>query len=422
MSIDFLKLPALQIVQPIGVFYAVVIKANILKNITYVDTFRVSDTSRKKLYELKGHQRKQKARRLREIGAFINTVEATFPNTIILAANYDKDSGNLIEDKIDKKLKWRFEPDEKSPGTGTLIIPTDHQLAAIVDGQHRLEGFEHCSTHKEMSMLCSVFLDLPNPIQAFIFATINSNQKRVDKSLSYELYGYNLNKEEKHSWTPEKLAVYFSRMLNVDEESSLKRHIIIAAQDNLTPTLSAEYKSVEWNISTATFVDGILKLYSGNPKRDRDEMLKFSIRKRHRKLLVNFRDKTPLRQYFVEQKDKLLYAFIRNFFNAANEIFWQEFSKQSYIFKTVGVQALFDVLKNKEICLKAIEDKDISKEYFIEKLDSCKEIDFTDNFFQASGTGKGRISNCLQLCLGIKGIDKTKEIDRADYRRLTGVN
>jgi hypothetical protein len=46
-----------------------------------------------------------------------------------------------------------------------------------------------------MSLVCSVYFDLPRPFQAQLFATINSTQKRVDRSLTYELFGYNIVEE-----------------------------------------------------------------------------------------------------------------------------------------------------------------------------------------------------------------------------------
>lgn len=61
--------------------------------------------------------------------------------------------------------------------------------------------------------------DLPLAYQAYLFATININQRKVDKSLAYEQFGYNLDDEEPESWAPDKLAVFFTRRLNLNPES-----------------------------------------------------------------------------------------------------------------------------------------------------------------------------------------------------------
>ena len=46
-----------------------------------------------------------------------------------------------------------------------------------------------------MELLCAIFVDLPKPFQAQLFATINSTQKPVNKSLTYEMFGYNVDDE-----------------------------------------------------------------------------------------------------------------------------------------------------------------------------------------------------------------------------------
>jgi hypothetical protein len=57
---------------------------------------------------------------------------------------------------------------------------------------------------------------------------LNSTQKRVDKSLTYELFGYNISEEKEEYWTPDKLAVFLTRKLNTEENSPLSGRILIA--------------------------------------------------------------------------------------------------------------------------------------------------------------------------------------------------
>jgi DGQHR domain-containing protein len=68
-------------------------------------------------------------------------------------------------------------------GCYTLEIPTPAKLGAIVDGQHRLFAFVQTKepARLNMELLCSIYLDLPKPFQAQLFATINLTQKPVDK-------------------------------------------------------------------------------------------------------------------------------------------------------------------------------------------------------------------------------------------------
>jgi len=181
-------------------------------------------------------------RRLKQIGQFIDSTSASFPNSIILAANYRADDG-LIEEEGNNK--WSLSID-KNGLTGTLVIPTHLKLAPIIDGQHRLFGFNYAKAQGtlDMPVLCAIFFDLPKPYQAFLFATINANQRPVSKSLTYELFGYNVEDESPEKWTPEKLAVFLTRKLGTDPESPFRNHITIAAET----TLHHEWQRLDANM------------------------------------------------------------------------------------------------------------------------------------------------------------------------------
>src|SRR5688572_30348020 len=111
----------------------------------------------------------------------------------------------------------------------------------------------------------------------------------------------------------------------------------------------------------ATVVDGSLRLFSANPKRDRDQM--------HRKSVESGRDRTTLeedgtqlRNLYLNTNDKAIYTAIQNFFVSVNEWLWAHATPKSYIKKTAGPQALFEVLVD---LLKNFEkDKDISVQFF----------------------------------------------------------
>ncbi|MGY6205336.1 DGQHR domain-containing protein [Paraburkholderia strydomiana] len=230
------KAPAIRVQQPMGMFYVAVLPARLLLDVAYSDalsaTSRVDDVG----YDLTGTQRLPQPKRLQPIADYINRADAAFPNSIILAANFRQEDG-LIEDgdsldddvrKESEDRQWTVE--ERNEGDCcTLTIPSGEKLAAIIDGQHRLFAFTAASTdHLDMSLVCSIYLDLPKPFQAQIFATINSTQKPVDKSLTYELFGYNLEEETEPYWSPDKLAVFLARRLGTDKVSPLKGRIVIA--------------------------------------------------------------------------------------------------------------------------------------------------------------------------------------------------
>ncbi|MCC7434170.1 MAG: DGQHR domain-containing protein [Methanoregulaceae archaeon] len=408
------RVQVLEVVQPLGQFYAAVLPADLLLKTTYSDPLTVMRIASDGQYDLRGHQRTLTKKRLQEIGRFIDTVEAAFPNSIILAANYNAE-GELLEDDNDR---WYVEyaPD----GRIELVIPTAKKVAAVVDGQHRLYGFKEAGVEGRsgMPLLCAVYLDLPNPFQAFLFASINYNQKPVSKSQSYENYGYNLEKEPEDSWSPEKVAVFLCRKLNTDPVSPLAGHIIIAAQTDPSLQHVAEAIKKTWAVSTATVVEGLLRLFSTNPKRDRDLMhQKPADEGRKRLLLEKEPDSSPLRQYYLNTNDLLIYTMVLNYFKAVSKLMWST-SEQTFIQRTIGIQALFDLLR--EIAPSSLAAKDVSQQYFEKLLEPLRSLSFTDDFYHASGGGRVRVRKTMFFKLGLI---ESSELgpDAETYLRLTGV-
>ena len=313
--------------QPFGEFFVTSVPARILLETAYSDRLKaikqVDGT-----YKLDGSQRILADARLGEIGKFIDMPSATFPNTIILAANYREEDGLMegdetVDEKAEEeneKKKWRLELSENKI-TGQLIIPTADRLAAIIDGQHRLFGFKF-STKKErldFPLLCAIFFELPKSYQAFLFATVNANQKPVSKSQTYELFGYNVEDESPEKWTPEKLSVFLTRKLNTETDSSLKGHILVPAENDFSQTISEHKKSGVWAVSTATIVEGIVKLISSNPKKDSYGMhggLDYKSGTRSRLSLDAGANIPPLRALYLETNDDLIYTGIKNYINS----------------------------------------------------------------------------------------------------------
>jgi DNA phosphorothioation-associated DGQHR protein 1 len=242
-------------------------------------------------------------------------------------------------------------------------------------------------------------MDLPKPFQAQLFATINSNQKRVDKSLTYELFGYNIEDETAEFWAPDKLAVYLTRRLGAETDSPLYRRISIAPRkDNV---LLEQSGTRDWKVSTAVIVEGILRLLSSNPKEDANAML--TPLRGTRGVLGEHdarRDRAPLRPAFIAKEDAVIYQMVKNFLVACNDAFWSKAKPTSFIKKTVGVQALFDILRL--LAAEAYATKVISAEAFKERLSGAAEIDFSeDQFRNASGSGRSLIRRVIEKEAGI---------------------
>ncbi len=393
---------ALRVIQPLGTFYAFVIQADVLGNITYSQPAEViarldqeSDDNGSG-YSIFGTQRAENTKRLDAIASFIRTTEATFPNAIILAANYDKD-GMYIDDEA---RRWTV--DETALGIWRLRIPLGERTASIIDGQHRLHAFDKLpvdAPERSMELLCVVFLELPVPYHAYVFATINFNQKKVDRSLAYDLFGFDVDERPPKFWSPETTAVYLTRMMNTDSKSPLFRSIFPAAESEGFPASNSESPISEIRVSMATVVDGILRLISKNPKEDRNVIRRPENKDEGRTCLSSING-LPLREYYLSGNDRALYEILCNFFSAAQGAVWSKAGKGSYLRKTVGVQALFDVLKILLTSLPITADS-FSVATLMSLLEPCGVLDVQGDKYQASGIGRSQIRRELLNALNL---------------------
>ncbi len=378
---NFIELDTIEVRQPFGTFFLVSITAEDLLEVCFTDPFRYE------YGQAKGNQRAlDEKSRIAEIREFVQGYDAGFPNAIIISANYDINGFNTdIEED-----RWKIENKK-------LIIPSNKKLASIIDGQHRLFAFKDANPEaKKMQLACSIYLDLPNALQAFLFATINSNQKPVDKSLAYEQFGFDIEKEDPKSWPPDKLAIALYKRLNSQEDSPFYEHIKIAPQ--VDDYLKERLKNQKWLISTATIVDGIIRLISTNPKFDKYQLQKLVPKERKRTILGD--DNSPLRALFLENNDVVIYKIVFNYFKAAANVLFDNAPENSSIFKTIGIQGLFDALKR--IITFEKENNDLkninfSIEKYTQVFTNVSTIDFTNPFYQYSAVGKSHISETILL-------------------------
>lgn len=397
--------PALRVDQPMGTFYVAVLPAELLLQVAASDRMTATLNADGEGYTLEGTQRVIQDKRLNEIADYINRSDASFPNSIILAANYDMRSGfdqgevEYIQDEGEQNTSKVWTVRETADGCLKLTIPTSEKLAAIIDGQHRLFSFARAlvKPRRNMSLLCSVFLDLPKALQAQIFATINSTQKRVDRSLTYELFGYNVIDEDERYWSPDKLAVFLTRKFGTDHDSPLQGRIMVAPKRDAA--LEKLANAADWRVSTAVVVDGILRLFSSNPKRDANSMRRDQAYPREH-LRNGPVDRSPLRDVYIDGNDALIYKLVSNYLKACQELFWSNASDGSFIFKTIGVQAVFDILR--KLSSEAYQKKDISVEYFSDVLSPAGAIDFSgEKFRNPSGSGRTIIRREIEEKIGI---------------------
>lgn len=390
-----MKTSAIKVSQPLGDFYISKIKARDLLRISTSSVLRYNKEG-----NLAGNQRPLKQDRLKAIAKYIQSEEMCFPSSIIIAANINEKG--MIDDE---QKRWSIENFEKD--IYNLIIPDNEEKSClIIDGQHRLNSFMYVpEDFLDIELVCSIFFDLPAPYQAYLFATINGNQKRVDKSLALEMFGFNVDNEPKETWSPEKLAVYLTRRFNFTKDSPLYQRIKLAP---LYSQIEDSVDRTKWLLSTAAMVDGITSLISSNPQRDRDllAMKKSQIwtidKSRH--ILSSSNDKTVLRELYIDCKDDEIYNIISSYFYSVKTILWDKSTPQSVIVKTIGISVLFELLKT-------ILERNPYQRDFNSYINKIEGLDFSNDYFQLSGVGKTRLRRILKYKLGFIGKDDLEADD-----------
>ena len=166
---DTIKITALRLMQPIGEVFIGRIQAKSLIELAKADIRRI--TSRE-MEVMSGIQRSLSQSRIPKIRKYIETVDASFPNAIIL--NLDSSflvsrPGVIGNDCNEADLLYCFE------------VQINKEAFKIIDGQHRLSGFDGADV-QEFDLLVAFFVDLPIEDQAYLFSTINVNQTKVNKS------------------------------------------------------------------------------------------------------------------------------------------------------------------------------------------------------------------------------------------------
>ncbi|EGR5122227.1 DGQHR domain-containing protein [Vibrio cholerae] len=364
---------AIKVSQPFSDYYLCKIPSDILRTISY--TLKAVNNDG----EVQGVQRTLNSKRLQEIAQFIDSDSGAFPNPIILGANF-KESGRYA----DENEKIEFEVIDEENCIYNIKVPYESQLLSIIDGQHRLFAFDQAQT--TMDLACSIYEDLATPFQAFLFSTINYNQGKVDKSLAYQLFGYEIDSREPIEWPPETLAVYFVRQLNKEEPLLNRVKYRTADEKNITKTVRDALPP--WRFSTSSIVEAILSLISHNPKEDRYLM---NTKKNAEasnivgRSVLNDDVRYPLRKLYIDGNDKAISDVLRLALNATNDIFWTKVDDNNFLKKTVGIACVFKYLK--AVLIKDGVSLSTMKDKFPKYLELIKaQEDFSDSDTYSSTT------------------------------------
>lgn len=326
-----IEIDAIKVSQPIGDFYFGKVKAELLYKIAEADVRRLEKEERD-IESYLGVQRPLKKNRVKEINDYISTIDATFPNSIILAINEDEDIDIRWENN---KLTIEF-PEGKRK-----------KIANILDGQHRLAGFDEKifkyedfeGNKKDFELLVSIFLNADMSVQAKVFSMVNQNQTKVNKSLVYDLES--LSRSRSPWRTCHLIAVY----LNSKEKSPFYRRI---------KRLGVKSRKGEVEpLTQAAFVENLVKLISPVPQEDRNYILGkdkgiFSFAKTKPSHMSSSElSKFPFREAFFNDKDEIILKTVFEYFLAVQNVWpnsWEKENIGSVLNKTVGLIALMRLL------------------------------------------------------------------------------
>ncbi|MBP2836922.1 DGQHR domain-containing protein [Dickeya parazeae] len=366
--------------QPFGDFYVASIPAKKLVQVCYSFAAQYGSDV------LSGVQRGINENRVKTIAHFCATDDAMFPTSIILSANLDVNGEPSNE-------PWYVDHDSN------LVIPTTKLNASIVDGQHRIEGLRKAIESGELisdfDIVCAIYFELPAPKQAEVFATINFNQQKVDKSLAYQLFGYDLDSIDSKYWSPDTLAIYLTRLLDKESDSPLKGRVDFGMKKiDLSMQDYPDKSNKNWYVSTATVVQGITSLISTNVSKDRYHLHKKRLLKKDRYILKEIDSKAPLRDFYLNNKDGQIYDLVLNYIIYCNNKFWVD-DEIIFMRKTIGIQALFDVLKYILVDIK-IGNKLLTFdniESYLKRVDKSKLKQLNISY---SGIGRAQIRDIIR--------------------------
>ncbi len=382
---DYLFLTCQKVEQPIGTFYITSIPWYTLKRIAYTEPRILLGRNDDGSEEYVGIQRHLSNARKDDIYKYLQSSSATFPSNIII--NIPKEEIRIENFDLNTIVKPGDENINENPQLKALnnveikikeefvliIIRNRGGVAQIIDGQHRLSGFERYEEGDiKFDLPITIFFDQSIYQQAEIFATINGKQTRVTPSLVYDLFGIS---DKRNPYT---VARYIVKSLNEDESSPLKESIKILGKAN-------EYYN--GFVTQSTVSQAIIDLICGNLKQAEEDRKRMQIGQEISDEPELTRRKALLRKYFKDEKDEIIFKVLMNFFNAVKSIFPIEWNKEDSILKkTVGFTALLKILP--KVVEKGKIAGDWSQDFFEQKFLSSRNIDFSDIQLSSKGVNQ----------------------------------
>ncbi len=347
----------LAVEQPVGTFYLTVVGA--------LDLLKSVDILRRGLNvaERENVQRKLNQNRTKEIAAFLDDPDATFPTSIIVSV-YPESLMRVDESR------------------STLEFKRGVSIGEVIDGQHRLEGIKRYLASGGEKLLADfqlpvVFmLDMAPEDKAYIFSIINSKQTPVSSSLIYDLFGL------RQTRSPRRTCHDLAEAFNADPKGPFFRGLkMLGNRVHETEILTQ-----------GAFVKYTLQLISKTP--DEDE------RREKKREPLEPDDSLPLRSLYLQRKDEVMGKILQNYFSAVRSAFREEWDgdpKRYLLRKTAGFSALITVFKI--IVPRMLVSKNVTEAAFAAEAQKMRkrssDFPLTSEVFGSSEQGAKRLANLL---------------------------
>lgn len=359
---DTIKVKVMKIKQSIGEFYVAKIRGSDLYQMAKADIMTIAKVSeceltQEPLYE--GNQRQIIEEKVESIENYLTAYDATFPNSIILNVN-KTNIINISDDEIELYKK--------------------EDTFTIIDGQHRLEGFRD-NNYNGFELVVSIFINLSKQEQSRIFATINTEQTKVDSS-----QGLYLEMNE-NLYTPRKVVAQIASMFHTDNQSPWHGRIkLIGRKDGL---------SSDGIISLSAFATPIINYIYDDKDfyKLRNELTKVIVDNENSNeeiihILKGFEysKKYILWNLYSTRNDKAIYKILFNYFSSFKVTFKKDWGNtKGLLMKTTGYNAMMYLFK--DLYEIGYRQKDFSQEFFNSYIEQLKPLDGKINTFNYGASG-----------------------------------
>ncbi len=302
-----------------------------------------------------GTQRRTYTNKLQSIADYIENKNGILPNSLIVSIDpiiNGKDSNPEEAEFEDIVLEELIEIDEEK---GILEFDPEKVQIKIIDGQHRFYGLNYIKNKHLLNeimdnfeCILTIFINLPYSEQADLFATINSTQKPVNKSILTDLKSLNIKKYKKIH-----VCNAIAKWFNEKED---KKRGLGSWKDKIK--MLGTGKGL---ISQGMFVETISRLIS-NDKENREGVI---------------------HDFYIRKEYENIYFLLRDYFSAYESVFNSEWGNGEHILcKTVGFVAMIKIFEILYMDFKGKKEKSFY-DFTSQKLQEFKESSvYTNNFFK----------------------------------------